>query len=182
MQLKLTPAVIALLLIPAAWGEKKPPVPKTPVPKSKPERGPGGGPPAPRRASEEQIDKLSKMSPTDRQKALSTLPTERREKLETRLNKLDNMTPAERARRETQLQKFNSLPEGQQVRVRELAKKLQSLPDDRRVAVRRELTILRNLPEDEREKRVGTAEFQKRFSPEEQEILKDSPALVPGRF
>jgi hypothetical protein len=171
-----------VLLVSSAWAQKKPPAPKAPNPKAHPERSPGGGPPAPHRASEVQIDKLAKMNPAERQKALAALPAERRQKLESRLSKLDNLTPEERARRESQLEKFNSLPPDQQLRVRQLSKKIQALPDDRRQAVRRELSILRNIPDDERAKRIGSPEFQKRFSAEEQEILRDSPSLVPEHF
>jgi hypothetical protein len=182
MRFLLLPLISSVVAISPSLAEKKPPPPKTPEAKAKPERTPGGGPAAPHRASDTQIEKLSRMSPAERQKALQNLPPDRRQKLETRLDKLDNLTPAERARREKQLERFKSMPPEQQVRVRQLAKKLQALPDDRRVAVRRELAILRNIPEDQREKRINSPNFQKRFSPDEQEILRDSPALVPEHY
>lgn len=178
----------AVLFLCPSWAQqtKTPPPAKTPpakpAPKVHPDRLPGGNVPKARPTVDEQLEKLSKMTPAEREKALSILPEARRQRLQDRLTKLDSLPPEERERRQIQLERFNKLPLDQQQRVRELAKKVQALPDDRRPVVRRELTILRNLPEDQREKRISDPSFQKRFSPEEQEILRDSPSLVPQHF
>jgi hypothetical protein len=167
-----------VLVVPASWGQKPPKPKNQPAPKTHPNTGPGGGPPAPRRASDEQVDKLAKMSPAEREKALSSLPPERRVRIETRLEKLKNMTPEQKA----QLEKFHSLPPEQQQKVRQLSQRIQALPADRKMAVQKELKSLKSMPDDEREKRVNSPDFQKKFSPDEQEILREAPRVVPQNF
>jgi len=88
------------------------------------------------------------------------------------------LSPQAKARQE----KFRSLPPETQQRIRELSQKIKALPDDRKIAVRRELARLKNMPEDQREKRLNGPAIQRNFSPQEQEILRDSPKLLPENF
>jgi hypothetical protein len=148
----------------------------------KPKGGAGSGMQAPRRASDEQISKLEKMTPAERQKALEALPPGRRQNIESRLVHLQKLSPEERAQLQDRLQKFKNLPPDQQKVVRQLARKLSNLPDNRRPVVRRELETLRNLPEAEREARVNSPDFKKKFSGDEQEILRQSSNLLPEQL
>src|SRR5258707_1394619 len=88
---------LSLFLAVGAWPQRAPKGMSRPgVAKPRPERGPDGGAPAPRRASDVLIDKLQNMSPQDRKKALATLPPERRTRIESGLNRLQNLSPDQR--------------------------------------------------------------------------------------
>lgn len=172
--------VSVLLLALAAFGADKPPKPPKPppAPKAHPNTGRGGGPAAPKRAIDQQIENLAKMSPAQREKALSNLPPERRAKVEAGIEKWNKTSPALKAEAE----KLRTLPPEQQKRIRQLSQRIRSLPPERNLAVRQELNRLRNMPADQREKRLNSLAVQKHFSPEEQEILKESPAVLPQNF
>jgi hypothetical protein len=137
------------------------------------------GPVAPKRESDLQFDRLEKMSPAERRTALETLPAERRDRIEKRLDRLQRLPPEKRAELEERLQKFETLPREQQQQVRMIAKSIQALPQERKQAVHHELNTLRGLPEGERQSRLQSSTWKKQFSPQEQEILKQSSELLP---
>ena len=154
-----------------------------PTPRAQAERAGGAGeskaPVAPKQDSDRQIDSLEKMSPAERRAALETLSAERRERIEKRLDRLQKLPPEKRAQLEERLQKFKTLPREQQQQVRLIAKNIQALPQDRKQAVHHELNTLRGLPEGERQSRLQSSTWKKQFSPQEQEILKQSSELLP---
>lgn len=170
----------ALMLIWSASAAEKPPKPaKTPpAPKAHANTGPGGGPAAPKRSSDEQIQRLAQMSPAQREKALSNLPPERRARLEAGITRW-NQTPAQL---KALNDKFQSLPPEQQKRIRQLSQRIKTLSPDRKTAVTQELNRLRNMPEERRQKRLESPAVRKNFSPDEQEILRETPGLLPHNF
>lgn len=183
-----------MLLVPGLWAQHAPP-------HAMPHPGGGGAPrPAPKRAApapkttapanpnatnsvanpkDPPIVRLEKMTPEQRQKFFESLPADRRTKVEQQFSNWQKLTPEQRARRLDRLQKFNSLPPEQKQQLRQLSQKIETLPEDRRSAVRKELNRLSNMPDDERNKRLASPGFKKNFSPEEQEILEKSSALLP---
>jgi hypothetical protein len=102
------------------------------------------------------LQRLSQMTPQQRQKALSRLPPERRERIEQQLNRLDQLPPDQKAKL---LQRYDEF---------------QGLPRDRQAAVRAELQALRKMPIPQRRQRLNSPEFQQSFSPEEQRLLRES--------
>lgn len=74
------------------------------------------------------------------------------------------------------------MPPAQQKEVRRLAQAFRGLPADRRPVVRRELNTLRRLPEAQRDARIESPDFKKKYSSQEQEILRQSSALLPEEF
>jgi hypothetical protein len=178
------PVTVLLLASLASAADTKPPKPPKapPAPKAHANASPGGGPAAPKRATDQQIEKLANMSPAQREKALSNLPAERRVKIEAGIAKWNKLTPEERARERAQAEKMQSLPPEQQKRIRQLAQRISSLPPERKMAVRQELDRLRKMPEADREIRLNGPAIQKNFSPGEREILRDSPSLLPQNF
>lgn len=176
-------AAVFILAVPVGLAQHGPHVAARPAPKPKGgSSSPGGALKAPRRASDEKIDTLERMTPADRQKALEALPPDRREKIETRLTHLQKLSPEKRAQLREELQKYRNLGPEQQKEVRQLAQKVRALPDDRRPVVKRELQVLRNMPEAERDSRVNSPGFKKKFSADEQEILRQSSNLLPDQF
>jgi Protein of unknown function (DUF3106) len=178
------PVTVLLLASIVSAADTKPPKPPKapPAPKAHANTGPGGGPAAPKRATDQQIEKLANMSPAQRERALANVPPERRAKIEAGIAKWNKSTPQERAQAEARAEKLRSLPPEQQKRIRQLAQKISSLPPDRKMAVRQELARLRKMPEADREIRLNSPAVQKNFSPDEQQILRESPALLPQNF
>jgi hypothetical protein len=171
-------AVVLLVSTASADKNPKPPKPPPPPPKAHTNGGAGAGAAAPKRASDEQIRKLSEMSPAQREKALSNLPPERRARVEAAIEKW-NQTPAQL---KALNDKFQSLPPEQQKKIRQLSQRIKSLSPDRKAAVTQELNRLRNMPEDQREKRLNSPAIQKNFSPDEQAILRETPGLLPHDY
>jgi len=156
---------------------KPPPPPKTQAQPNKANPGKASGAPAPR-PIDAQIERLARMSPAEREKALSNLPPERRLRLEAGIAKW-NQTPAHLKELND---KFQSLPPETKKRIRQLSQKIGALPPDRQRAVRLELERLRNMPEADREIRLNSPAIQKNFSPNEREILRETPDLLPHNF
>jgi hypothetical protein len=178
------PVTVLLLVAVASAADTKPPKPPKPPPppKAHSNTGPGRGPAAPKRAADQQIERLANMSPAQRERALANLPAERRTKIEAGIAQWKKATPEERARERAQAEKLRSLPPEQQKRIRQLAQRISSLPPDRKTAVQQELSRLRKMPEADREIRLNSPGIQKNFSPNEQQILRESPALLPQNF
>ncbi len=149
-------AVTILAVCGAVWPlsaqQKKPPKPAAP---SKPAAGgkPGGGLKNPQVKAVEDLDRFSKMSPQDREKALSKLPPQRRAAFEQRLEHYQKLTPE------------------QQARVRQRVEEMESLPKDRQNAVRQEIQRITALPGPQRKRILSSEEFRQRFSPDEQRLV-----------
>lgn len=153
------------------------PVPNR-VPAERPQRAPkAGGPkqaaPMPRRTAE--LDRLERMTPEQRQKALDRLPPERRERVEKGLERYRAMNPENRER----LRNFERMPEEQRDAMRQSFRRMQDLPVGRRGMVRKELQQLRGMPDSERESRMQSESFRKRFDANEQGLIKDTVANMP---
>ena len=130
------------------------------------------------RANDDLVEKLAKMPPTQRQKALSDLPADRRAKVESGLDRWSKLSPQQKAYQE----KFRTLPPETQKRIRELSNRIKTLPKDRKGAVQAEIQQLRNMPPAQRQKILSSPEVKKNFSHDEQEILKESPNLLPQSY
>src|SRR5260370_42426329 len=89
------PVTVLVLTLVASAADKPPKPPKTPpAPKAHANAGPGGGPAAPKRSTDQQIEKLANMSPAQREKALSNLPPEPRQKIEAGAPQTGTAAPA----------------------------------------------------------------------------------------
>lgn len=95
MRLPCIAAASGFLIVQAAFAQHGPHMATPPAPKPKKVKGGGAnaGLGAPKRASDEQIEQLEKMSPADRQQALEALPADRRQKIEQRLTHLQSLSP-----------------------------------------------------------------------------------------
>ena len=68
---------------------------------------------------EQLFDRLMRMTPEDREKALSQLPPKRRQQLEQRMRNFQALPPAVQTRRLDRLERLNSLPPQRQNEVRQ---------------------------------------------------------------
>jgi hypothetical protein len=114
---------------------------------------------APQSIPGKQIERLQKMTPEEREKALANLPPERRQQVEKQLNRLDQLTPQQRQQLDERFER------------------LQSFPPARQRAVRQEVQSLRALRFSERQARLHSEEFKQQFSAEEQDLIR---GVFPG--
>lgn len=96
------------------------------------------------------------MSPEDREKALAKLPPQRRAAMEQRLDRYQKLSPE------------------QQEKFKQRLDAMQSLPKDRQTAVREKIQELRALPPPERRKALNGEDLKQNFSPEEQQLVRES--------
>lgn len=125
------------------------------------------------------VEKLSRMSPAQRKRALERMAPERREKLERGLENLNKMPPPQRQKLDKALEAFQSLPPDKKRAARAVFQDINRLPDDRRPAVRGAILNLQHLSPEEREKRYASRPFQSRFSEEEQALIKRGVVNLP---
>lgn len=117
------------------------------------------------------LERLSRMTPGERDRLFSRLPPERRSLIEERLGKYSKMPSAAKERLRDEYNSFQQLPAEKQEEVRKLYKQFSELPETRRPALRRELVRLRNMPEDRRTKRMASDRFLEEYSESERTLL-----------
>jgi hypothetical protein len=117
------------------------------------------------------MDRWQKMSPADRQRALRRLPAERRDNLEKRLQRYEELNARERESLERRYEWFQHLPPERQELARNLFRRLQDLRPARQQAVRDEFQRLRGLSADERRQTLQGAEYRQRFKANERDLL-----------
>jgi Protein of unknown function (DUF3106) len=134
------------------------------------EKGPG---------SAENLAKLLKLSPDQRNKALSGLPPARRAVIEKRLNDYQQMPEKQRAMALQRLRRMQSLPPQKQQQVRASSKGFLELPEPRRGLVKKQLNQLRPLSDADRLALMNTEEFRSKFTPAEQQMIEDICLVTP---
>jgi hypothetical protein len=137
------------------------------------------GPLRPAKVRLNNLDRLSRMPPAQRQRALEKLSPERRAQVEDRLEKYNQLPQAQKDRLRAQTETFQNLPPERQEAVRRMFRRYNNLPEDRRQPVRDELRQLRGMPESERNARMNSQEFWNKYSPGERQILENLTKLVP---
>jgi hypothetical protein len=128
---------------------------------------------------EQLFDKLERMTPEEREKALSQLPPAQRANIEKRIRNFQKLPPAQQERRLEQLERLNSLPPKEQARVRRSMNQLTDLPDDRKMAINRERRNMSGMTDDERQAYMSTEQFRSRYSPSEQEMIGNLAKILP---
>ena len=131
--------------------------------------GPGNG-----------IERLEKMTPEERERALAKLPPERRRRLEERLRRWEELPPEERQRLRRRFETFQQLPPEQQARARRLYRQFQNLDGSRKPLIRSEFLRLREMDESQRRTRFASPEFRERYSRPERDLLEGLAELPPS--
>src|SRR5688572_20612037 len=117
------------------------------------------------------MERLSRMTPGERDRLFSKLPPERRSLLEERLGKYSKMPSEAKERLRDEYNSFQQLPADKQEEVRKFYKQFSELPEDRRPALRKELVRLRNMPAERRTKRMASDRFRTEYSESERTLL-----------
>ena len=139
-----------------------------------------GKPATPRQArARNPIDRWNQMSPEERERELAKLPPERASMIRERIRRYNQLPEKEKQALRDRYQRFSQLPPDKQAIVRQRMLEFRQLPLARRPAVRREVFQLRGLPEAERRARLDSEEFRSRFSPQEQQIVRDITENFP---
>jgi hypothetical protein len=116
-----------------------------------------------------------RMSPDQRERALRNLPPERQDKIRQQLNRYDQAPPEQKAR----LERLWSLPPARQQEIRESMRELRDMPLDRRRPINQQIRRLQTMSPAEREEYFNSPEFRNRFSPHEQEVMRDLSDILP---
>lgn len=124
------------------------------------------------------MERLSRMSPSERDRLFGRLPQERRDAIEERLRKYSEMPPAMKKRLRDEYNLFQQLTPEKQEEMRKLFKQLGDFPEDRRAAIRRELVRLRNMPPERREKRMASPRFSEEYNEDERQFLSNLTELL----
>ncbi len=101
------------------------------------------------------VERFLAMSPEDRRQALAQLPPAHQRQILQRLNALELLSPEDRQSLRGRMQAFSDLPAGH------------------REAVRVELRSLRAMSNQERRRRFDSDEFQRIYSDDERQLLRD---------
>jgi uncharacterized protein DUF3106 len=156
LRIAIAVVVVCGVVSPIAAQQKKPPKPSA-SPKPAAGKPSAGKPPAgfknPQVKAVQDLDRFSKMSPEDREKALSKLPPQRRAVFEQRLARYEQMTPEQREH------------------VQQRVEQMESLPKERQNAIRQEIQRMNALPFAQRKKVLAGEDFKQRFSPDEQKLV-----------
>jgi hypothetical protein len=126
------------------------------------------------------IDRWNRMSAEERERELAKLPPARARLIRQRIWAYNHMPQEERQALRQRYQAFIQLPPDKQQIVRERLRESRELPVARRPVVQREVEQLRLLPEGQRQARMNGEEFRGRFSPQEQQIIRDLTTYLPN--
>ena len=125
------------------------------------------------------VDKLLKMSPAERESALSSLPPARRQNIEKRLEAIQQLPPAQQNRLLYRAEVLNSLPPERANQIRGSIKQFQQLPDERKPVLNQEMRRLMAMPDEQRRDRMNSDDFRSRYSPGEQQMMQDLMEIRP---
>ena len=138
-------------------------------------------PEAPRQArAENPIDRWNQMSPEERERALAKLPPQRARMIRERIRRYNQLPEREKQALRERYQMFSQLPPDKQAIVRQRMLEARQLPRSRWPVIRREVDQLRAMPEAQRRARLNSEEFRSRFSPQEQQIVRDITEILPA--
>ena len=127
------------------------------------------------------------MPPQEQEKALRNdpsfrqLPPERQQELVNRLRDFNNRPPEQRQQILNRMETFEHLPPNQRQQLRAMYGQMRELPDDRRFAVRQAARQLSGMSPGERERMLNSPQFQRRFSPQEQNLVRGLAEMEPAQ-
>jgi len=109
------------------------------------------------------------------------LPPDRQQQLVDRLHDFNNRPPEQRQRMLDRMETFEHLPPGQRQQLRSMWGQMHDLPDDRRFAVRQAVRQMGGMTPAERDRWMNSPQFQRRFSPQEQNLVRGLADLEPAQ-
>lgn len=131
-------------------------------------------------ASPQYLERLLKLTPEQRNKALSSLPPPRRAQILAKLDNYQKIPPQQRAMELVLLQRLQKLPPQKRGEVRASLKKFQAVPQPRHRQIQAQINQMKNLSDADRRALMNSEEFRSKYTPAEQQIIGDV-ALVESR-
>lgn len=135
----------------------------------------------------EWLRKNQGLPPAEQERALRNdpnfrqLPAERQQQLVNRLRDFNSRPPEQRQRMLDRMETFEHLPQDKRQQLRNMYGQMRDLPDDRRFAVRQAARQISGMSPAERERWMNSPNFQRRFSPQEQNLVRGLADMEPGR-
>jgi hypothetical protein len=126
------------------------------------------------------LEKLRRMAPEERERALEGMPPVRRRMMEQRLERWERMAPARKQRLQGSFENFRQMKPEQQENLRGLVRKFNdTMPAGKRVDGRRALTHLRKLDPEGRKRFLESPRMKDRFSDSERDLLAEMAQNLP---
>jgi hypothetical protein len=205
--MKRAPQLVGLLILAVSIGfsaqKNAHPARSSPPPAPRPAPGPGpgaanrnpgaaaagrggaarGGNGAPRMAVPlNPVQRFLSMTPEEQERMLEKAPPAQRARLQEALDNWNKKPEAQKQFAYRQYQSLSKLPPETQSLLRRQMVAFNHLPEERIKPVRQELIRLLRMPADQRPTRFSSEEFNKKYSPEEQQILKDLSTNLPDDY
>ncbi|MFN7992823.1 MAG: DUF3106 domain-containing protein [Bryobacteraceae bacterium] len=134
---------------------------------------------ATKRSARNPIERWNQMTPEERERELAKLPPARARIIRERIRRYNQLPEPEREALTERYRHFAELPADKQQVVRERLRQFRQLPAARRPLVHAEVVRLRGLSEADRRAQLNGADFRSRFSPDEQQIIRDITENFP---
>jgi Protein of unknown function (DUF3106) len=128
------------------------------------------------------VQRFLNMTPDEQQRVLEKAPPAQRARLQDALEKWNAKPEAQKQTAYRMYQSLSKLPPDQQALVQRQMNAFNQLPPERIKPVRQELIRLLRTPAEERPSRFQNPEFSQKFSPQEQQILKDLSTTLPDDY
>jgi len=125
------------------------------------------------------LERLTKLTPDQRNRALASLPPARREKIEQQLADYQRMKPEERAKVLDRYNRMQALPPQKQRQVRASIQQFAALPQPRKALVGKQLKMMKGLSESDRRTLMNSEEFRNKFTASEQQMIEDIALVTP---
>jgi len=176
-------SVLALLMASGAWADSNSAKPATTPPAARP-----GARPAPPGGGHRLNNPLNpaqrflQMTPEEQERLMERANPQQQERMRAALERYNSLPPAARERLFRQYEVLKELPVSQQALISRQFQAFNQLPDDRRWMVGQELIRLHRMPPEERDARIAGEEFAARYSPAEQQILRDLGQNLPPDY
>jgi len=122
------------------------------------------------------------MTPEEQERVMEKATPQQRERLMQARARWQSMPPAQREFVYRQYLSLSKLPPAEQALVTRQMNAFNKLPDERRKPVRGELIRLLRMPPDQRPTRLSSEEFTSKYSPGEQQILRDLSTTLPEDY
>jgi hypothetical protein len=147
----------------------------TPRPAPLPKAGP------PLNNSISPVVRLYRATPEQRERVLEKLPPHQQEQLRKELERFDSLPDEQKQQRIEQAERFEQLTPDQRTTFRQQLQKVRQLGPLRQRAVAGVLRRLQEATDEERAEFLEAPRFRNRFTPEEQQIIRDLTAVMPSR-
>ncbi len=132
-------------------------------------------------ASPEYLERLLKLTPEQRNKALSSLPSPRRTQILAKLDNYQKIPPKQRAKLLDQYQRMQKLPPQKRAEVRAALQKFKDMPDPRHKQIQTQINQMSNLSDADRSALMNSEEFRSKYTPAEQQMIGNISLLEAKR-